>query len=303
MADEGWQGRAGGRCRDQDGVVERARQDHAGALGADQGSDRARRDARVRLLRSRAVSAANSDVVRDALGGRTHLPRSATPPRVRDPAAVVGSGDPPNHAAAARSVLAGGAGGGRAGGTDRQARSARGCLVPQAGPDVRRLPRRCQAGAVGRGGGEPDPVAGRLSHLARTPTNRRKSQTPTATSGRADVLRRLTSHKRAKVQLSTGRPGYAPKDLLKLYIYGYLNRVRSSRRLEAEAHRNIEVIWLLRHLQPDFKTIADFCRDNRTAFRPIFRQFVLLCRQLDSCVVDEIHRTGRRQAQRLSAAA
>jgi transposase len=79
----------------------------------------------------------------------------------------------------------------------------------------------------------------------------------------------------------TGRPGYAPADLLKLYIYGYLNRVRSSRRLEAETHRNIEVIWLLRHLKPDFKTIADFRRDNRTAFRPVFRQFMLLCRQLD----------------------
>ena len=79
----------------------------------------------------------------------------------------------------------------------------------------------------------------------------------------------------------TGRPGYAPGDLLKLYIYGYLNRVRSSRRLEAETHRNIEVIWLLRHLKPDFKTIADFRRDNRTAFRQVFRHFVLLCRQLD----------------------
>jgi transposase len=51
---------------------------------------------------------------------------------------------------------------------------------------------------------------------------------------------------------ATGRPGYAPADLLKLYIYGYLNRVRSSRRLEAETHRNIEMIWLLRHLKPDF---------------------------------------------------
>src|SRR6202158_4457962 len=79
----------------------------------------------------------------------------------------------------------------------------------------------------------------------------------------------------------TGRPGYAPADLLKLYIYGYLNRVRSSRRLEAETHRNIEVIWLLRHLKPDFKTIADFRRDTRRAFRLVFRQFVLLCRQLD----------------------
>ena len=67
---------------------------------------------------------------------------------------------------------------------------------------------------------------------------------------------------------ATGRPGYDPADLLKLYIYGYLNRVRSSRRLEAEARRNIEVIWLLRRLTPDFKTIADFRRDNRSASRP-----------------------------------
>ena len=80
---------------------------------------------------------------------------------------------------------------------------------------------------------------------------------------------------------ATGRPGYAPGDLLKLYIYGYLNRVRSSRRLEAETHRNLEVIWLLRHLKPDFKTIADFRRDNHAAFRSVFREFVLLCRQLD----------------------
>jgi transposase len=80
---------------------------------------------------------------------------------------------------------------------------------------------------------------------------------------------------------ATGRPGYAPGDLLKLYIYGYLNRVRSSRRLEREAQRNIEVIWLLRGLKPDFKTIADFRRDNRDAFKSVFRQFVLLCRRLD----------------------
>jgi transposase len=80
---------------------------------------------------------------------------------------------------------------------------------------------------------------------------------------------------------ATGRPGYAPGDLLKLYIYGYLNRVRSSRRLEAECHRNIEVIWLLRTLKPDFRTIADFRSDNRLAFRSVFRQFVLLCRRLD----------------------
>src|SRR5437588_6257231 len=83
------------------------------------------------------------------------------------------------------------------------------------------------------------------------------------------------------VPKATGRPGYAPADLLKRYICGDLDRVRSSRRLEAETHRNIEVIWLLRHLTPDFKTIADFRRDNRTAFRAVFREFVLLCRQLD----------------------
>ena len=79
----------------------------------------------------------------------------------------------------------------------------------------------------------------------------------------------------------TGRPGYDPADLLKLYIYGYVNRVRSSRRLEAETTRNLEVMWLLRGLRPDFKTIADFRKDNRHAFKPVFRQFVLLCRKLD----------------------
>src|SRR6202162_5444479 len=79
----------------------------------------------------------------------------------------------------------------------------------------------------------------------------------------------------------TGRPGYSPADLLKLYIYGYLNRVRSSRRLEMESHRNIEVIWLLRSLKPDFKTIADFRRDNRAAFRSVYREFAVLCRRLD----------------------
>jgi len=80
---------------------------------------------------------------------------------------------------------------------------------------------------------------------------------------------------------ATGRLGYDPADLLKLYIYGYLNRIRSSRRLEAETHRNIEVIWLMRRLTPDFKTIADFRRDNRQAFRQVFREFVALCRDLD----------------------
>jgi transposase len=67
---------------------------------------------------------------------------------------------------------------------------------------------------------------------------------------------------------ATGRPGYAPVDFLKLYIYGYLNRVRSNRRLEMERRRNFEVIWLLRSLKPDFKTIADFRRDNRSEISP-----------------------------------
>lgn len=80
---------------------------------------------------------------------------------------------------------------------------------------------------------------------------------------------------------ATGRPDYNPGDLLKLYIYGYLNRVRSSRRLETETHRNLEVIWLMRQLQPDFTTIADFHRENKTAFRQVFREFVVLCRNLD----------------------
>lgn len=80
---------------------------------------------------------------------------------------------------------------------------------------------------------------------------------------------------------ATGRPGYDPADLLKLYLYGYLNRVRSSRCLATETTRNLEVIWLLSGLRPDFRTIADFRRTNRAAFKPLFRSFVLLCRRLD----------------------
>ena len=80
---------------------------------------------------------------------------------------------------------------------------------------------------------------------------------------------------------ATGRPPYHPADLLKLYLYGYLNRIRSSRRLEAEAARNLEVIWMLRTLRPDFKTIADFRRDNRKAFKDVLREFNLLCRKLE----------------------
>jgi transposase len=79
----------------------------------------------------------------------------------------------------------------------------------------------------------------------------------------------------------TGRPAYAPADLLKLYIYGYINRTRSSRLLEKESHRNLELIWLLRKLRPDFKTIADFRKDNAEAIKKVCRQFTLLCKRLE----------------------
>jgi len=78
----------------------------------------------------------------------------------------------------------------------------------------------------------------------------------------------------------TGRPGYHPATLLKVYVYGYLNRIQSSRRLEREAQRNVELIWLTGRLMPDFKTIADFRRDNGPAIRTACREFVLLCRTL-----------------------
>src|SRR5438046_6730475 len=78
----------------------------------------------------------------------------------------------------------------------------------------------------------------------------------------------------------TGRPAYDPGDLLRLYLYGYLNRVRSSRMLEREAKVNLEVMWLLGKLAPDFKTIADFRRDNLAALKGVCREFTLLCRKL-----------------------
>ena len=78
----------------------------------------------------------------------------------------------------------------------------------------------------------------------------------------------------------TGRPAYHPADLLKIYIYGYLNRIPSSRRLEREAQRNVELMWLAGRLAPDFKTIADFRRDNGEAIRKVCREFVELSRQL-----------------------
>src|ERR1700704_2799786 len=79
---------------------------------------------------------------------------------------------------------------------------------------------------------------------------------------------------------ATGRPSYHPSILLKVYIYGYLNQVQSSRRLEREAGRTVEVMWLLGRLAPDHKTIADFRKDNGTAIRKVCARFVALCREM-----------------------
>src|SRR5438128_1753862 len=80
---------------------------------------------------------------------------------------------------------------------------------------------------------------------------------------------------------ATGRTAYDPAVLLTLYIYGYLNRIQSSRRLEREAQRNVELMWLIGRLMPDFKTIANFRKDNGPAIRKVCRQFIVLCRKLD----------------------
>ena len=80
---------------------------------------------------------------------------------------------------------------------------------------------------------------------------------------------------------ATGRPAYHPAVLLKLYVYGYLNRIPSSRRLEREAQRNVELMWLIERLAPDFKTIADFRKDNGKAIRGVCREFIAVCRRLD----------------------
>jgi transposase len=79
----------------------------------------------------------------------------------------------------------------------------------------------------------------------------------------------------------TGRPGYHPATLLKIYIYGYLNRIQSSRRLERETQRNVEMMWLTGRLMPDFKTIADFRKDNGKAIRQVCREFIALCRNMN----------------------
>jgi len=80
---------------------------------------------------------------------------------------------------------------------------------------------------------------------------------------------------------ATGRPAYHPSTMLKLYIYGYLNKVQSSRRLEREANRNLELMWLINRLTPDFKTIADFRKDNGSAIKACCRQFMMICKQLN----------------------
>src|ERR1700751_295198 len=79
---------------------------------------------------------------------------------------------------------------------------------------------------------------------------------------------------------ATGRPSYHPSEMLKLYIYGYLNRVQSSRRLERESGRNVEVMWLTGRLVPDHKTIADFRKDNGLAIRKVCARFIALCRMI-----------------------
>ena len=79
----------------------------------------------------------------------------------------------------------------------------------------------------------------------------------------------------------TGRPAYHPAAMLKLYIYGYLNKIQSSRRLERETNRNVELMWLLNRLMPDFKTIADFRKDNGPAIKKACRQFIMICKQLN----------------------
>ena len=78
----------------------------------------------------------------------------------------------------------------------------------------------------------------------------------------------------------TGRPSYHPSVLLRIYIYGYLNRIQSSRRLERECQRNVELMWLTGRLAPDFKTIADFRKNSGRGIRNACRQFVMICRQL-----------------------
>src|SRR6476659_3661239 len=95
---------------------------------------------------------------------------------------------------------------------------------------------------------------------------------------------------------ATGRPGYDPADLLRLYLYGYSNRIRQSRALEREAGRNVELMWLLKRLTPDFKTIADFRRENASALIAVARDFVLFCRGQGLIGADEVAIDGSKFA-------
>src|SRR5210317_52966 len=91
-----------------------------------------------------------------------------------------------------------------------------------------------------------------------------------------------------------GRPGYHPGVMLRIYLYGYLNQVQSSRRLERECGRNLELIWLTGRLKPDFKTIADFRKNNGPAIRKVCQQFVALCRNMDMLDADVVAIDGSR---------
>src|SRR6204780_454851 len=98
---------------------------------------------------------------------------------------------------------------------------------------------------------------------------------------------------------ATGRPSYHPSVLLKLYIYGYLNRVQSSRRLEREAGRNVELMWLLGRLVPDHKTVADFRKDNGRAIRKVCARFVELCRERSMSMWSRPCKSGSTRIRRL----
>ena len=102
---------------------------------------------------------------------------------------------------------------------------------------------------------------------------------------------------------STGRPSYHPAVLLKLYVYGYLNAVQSSRRLEREANRNVEVMWLTRRLAPDHKTIADFRKLNGSSIRKVCARFVELCRRLGLLSVASVASTARSSRRSTTATA
>jgi len=111
---------------------------------------------------------------------------------------------------------------------------------------------------------------------------------------RGEAVKELSNHyvsinlKNSQPVLTAGQPAYHPGMLIKLYIYGYLNGIRSSRKLEREAIRNLEVIWLMDTLRPSYKTIANFRKDNSQALQTINKDFILICRQLSMFKGDEV---------------